>query len=338
VIIFFLVLLSTASALSESAYLSEFTEFISNYGRQYNGLTEYQQRFEVFKGNLDFINSHNSDPGRSYSVAMNQFGDRTREEYLSLLTLRPPPRVNIEAVKNEETAALARALPKSLDWRTKGAVTSVKDEGQCGGSPYFSAVAAVEACHFLTEGKLVTLSAQDLLDCSQNEGNFGCGGGWMHLALQNIIDEGGIDTEECYPYKALTGNCAFSAAVPCCGSTLNHYVNVTSGDENALQLAVFQVPVASAMDASDQGFEFYSSGVYYSSQCSTPDMGIPVIGWGNNGTMDYWILKNAWNVSWGMQGYVWLARNLNNMCGIATFASYPVTCHNCPGSSPPVSQ
>lgn len=120
------------------------------------------------------------------------------------------------------------------------------------------------------------------------------------------MDEGGLDTEACYPYQGQQNNCSFNPKPPCCGSTVGGYVNVTSGSEAALQQAVFLVPVATAVDAEDQGFEFYTGGVYYDPNCSSSmiDHGITVVGYGHNSTvnMDTWILKNSWGAEWGMEG------------------------------------
>jgi len=214
-----------------------------------------------------------------------------------------------------------------------GAVTPIKNQGQCGSSPFFAAVTSVEACHYITTGNLVGLSEQQIIDCSFNVGNYGCGGGWMSMSFQSIILEGGIDSETCYPYTAETDNCSFNPNPPCCVSKVQSYYNVTSGSELDLQAAVFKVPVACAVDASQSSFEFYSGGVYSDPNCSSEniDHGIAVVGYGHNSTCDrdYWILKNSFGTSWGADGWMYLARNDKNMCGIATVPSYAIGCPNC---------
>jgi cathepsin L len=313
-------------ALSDVEYLSAFNQFILKYGKKYANIAEYQFRFQNFKRKLDFVEAHNSNPGRSHSVAINHMSDLSNEEYRQFLTLKAPKEHVATPIKDDGPIE----LPTSFDWRSQGAVTPVKNQLQCGSSPFFSAVVSAEGCHFLTQGTLVSLSEQDVTDCSWTEGNEGCCGGYMSAALQSIMDKGGVDTEACYPYKGVDQNCTFNPKKPCCGSTVGSYVNVASGDEKALQIAVFKVPVATAVDASQSDFQAYSSGIYFNPSCSTsPDHGIPIVGWGTNGTMDYWILKNSWSNQWGMNGYMYLARNQNNMCGIATMASYALNCNNC---------
>jgi cathepsin L len=254
---------------------------------------------------------------------MNQFGDLSKEEYKALLNFRPPT-VHFET----DSASAIPELPDSWDWRKVGGVTKVKNQGLCGSSPFFGAIVSVEGCHFITQGTLVSLSEQDINDCSVGI-NEGCMGGWMSASFQYIMDAKGVDTESCYPYKGEDGQCVHNPKPPCCGSTVGSYVNVTSGDEGALQAAVYQVPVAAAVDANTM--QFYSSGIFSDPNCSSVNVyhGIAVVGWGNNGTTDYWILKNSFGTSWGEQGYILLERNANNMCGVATVASYALNCNDC---------
>jgi len=322
--------LSLSSCFTEDEYKYEFERFVEQYGRTYDG-EEKQTRFEYFKRNLDFITSHNSIPDRTFDVGVNNFGDWTREEYLELVgplrSVTASPSDGFEELSNKD------ALPDSWNWVQKGAVTPISNQQQCGSSPYFAAVVSMEACHFLTTGNLVELSPQNLVDCPGDTGNEGCNGGLMSASFQVILSEKGIDTNSCYPYVAETGaTCKFNPETPCCGSTLGSYVHVTPS-EGALQVAVLKVPVAVAVDGSLETFMYYTSGVYSDSQCSTSqvDLGIAVVGYGIDSTsgMDYWLLKNAWGESWGMEGFMWLARNEGNMCGVATLASYALDCGNC---------
>jgi len=155
--------------------------------------------------------------------------------------------------------------------------------------------------------------------------NNGCDGGLMDDAFKYIIANGGVDTEASYPYKGVTGTCEFNSANV--GATLSGYTDVTSGSESALQTAVVQQPVSVAIDASHNSFQLYTSGVYYEPSCSTSalDHGVLAIGYGTSGSSDYWLVKNSWGTSWGISGYIWMSRNKDNNCGIATAASYPTT-------------
>jgi len=147
----------------------------------------------------------------------------------------------------------------------------------------------------------------------------------MTQAMEYIINNKGLDTEASYPYTAQDGTCQFNAANV--GATLTGMVNITSGDENDLQQKVSLGPVSVAIDASHSSFQFYSSGVYNEPECSSQslDHGVLAVGWGatSNGTA-YWIVKNSWGTSWGINGFIWMARNSNNMCGIATIATLPL--------------
>jgi len=217
-----------------------------------------------------------------------------------------------------------RNLPDSFDWRDQGAVTNVKDQGNCGSCWAFSTTGSTEGCHFLKTKKLVSLSEQNLLDCSSDYGNQGCEGGLMTDAMDYIIANLGIDTEKAYPYKTEDSpTCSFSKGNV--GASLKSYKNVPEGDENALQQAVSEGPTSVAIDASHPSFQFYSHGIYDEPRCSAVDLdhGVLVVGWGTNDDGDYWIVKNSWAASWGQSGYIWMSRNKNNQCGIASSATLP---------------
>jgi len=148
----------------------------------------------------------------------------------------------------------------------------------------------------------------------------------MTQAMQYIISNGGIDTESSYPYTAQDGTCSYNSANR--GSTLSSFSNVASGDEGALQTSVYSGPTSVAIDASQSSFQFYSSGVYSDPNCSSQnlDHGVLAVGWGTSSGQAYWVVKNSWGTDWGMSGYIWMARNDNNMCGIATMATLPSGC------------
>jgi len=315
--------LLTEAALSHERFA--FRSWMRQYQKSYKNEDEFQFRYSIWKKNADFIRKHNSQD-HSFTVALNKFADLTNAEfqaqYLGLKTGVEGPKGRDHFIPSSEP----EGAPASFDWRTKNAVTAIKNQGQCGSCWSFSTTGSTEGCHSIKTGKLVSLSEQNLMDCSTSYGNQGCDGGLMSLAFEYIINNKGIDTEQSYPYTAEDGtSCNYTTAN--IGATLVSYVNVTSGDEDDLLSEAVNGPVSVAIDASQDSFQFYSSGVYSDSGCgNTPsslDHGVLVVGWGAQNGSDYWIVKNSWGEDWGLNGYILMARNDNNMCGIATMASRP---------------
>jgi cathepsin L len=304
-----------AYALSEAEYQSAFTFWMQQNQKSYHH-DEFMVRYNTFRSNLDFINAHNAK-NLSFTVAMNKFGDLSIQEFSKFYL-----GTKYTATGATRTSA-PQALPTSWNWNTKGAVTPIKNQGQCGSCWSFSTTGSTEGCHFITTKKLVSLSEQNLMDCSTSQGNQGCDGGLMTQAMDYIISNKGIDTESSYPYTAQDGTCHYKAANS--GATLKSYVNVNQGDENDLQSKVYLGPTSVAIDASQSSFQFYNSGVYSDPDCSTSqlDHGVLAVGWGVDSGSDYWVVKNSWGTDWGLKGFIWMARNDGNMCGIATMATLP---------------
>jgi cathepsin L len=158
-------------------------------------------------------------------------------------------------------------VPLAVDWRSKGAVTEVKDQGSCGSCWAFASTGALEGASFLKSGQLTSLSEQNLVDCTRGYGNLGCDGGIMDYAYDYIKNNSGIEGEVTYPYTGIEANCTFQPGNS--AATISGYVKITRGDENGLLNAVAtKGPVAVAMDASSPFFQFYSSGVYSDPLCT----------------------------------------------------------------------
>jgi len=256
---------------------------------------------------------------------MNQFGDMTNEEINQQMNgFRLQDKTNA-GDRHTFRAPHNVVLPTAVDWRTKGYVTPIKDQGQCGSCWAFSATGSLEGQTFAKTQKLPSLSEQNLVDCSTNYGNFGCRGGLMDNAFRYIKANMGIDTEASYPYEARDDTCRFDARNV--GATDTGLVDIKAQDENDLQNAIATVgPVSVAIDASKSTFHFYHSGVYNDATCSSVqlDHGVLAVGYDSASGQDYYIVKNSWGTSWGNMGYIWMSRNKNNQCGIATMASYPL--------------
>eukprot|EP01129_Flabellula_baltica_P007891 TRINITY_DN30_c1_g1_i2.p1 TRINITY_DN30_c1_g1~~TRINITY_DN30_c1_g1_i2.p1 ORF type:complete len:334 (-),score=85.08 TRINITY_DN30_c1_g1_i2:52-1023(-) len=319
-----LLLLALIAIIAVNAITTEesFKAFMIQHNKNYLNDAEYTYRLGVYRQNLDFIEEHNRQ-NKGFTVAMNQFGDMTASEFADLYNnFAMPANRTLTADVHEYNPLYEMA--GTVDWRTKGVVTAVKNQGQCGSCWAFSTTGSTEGQHALATGKLVSLSEQNLVDCSTSFGNNGCNGGLMDNGFRYIISNKGVDTESSYPYTARDGSCKFSAAHV--GATLSSYTDVKSQSESSLQSAVSSIgPVSVAIDASHSSFQFYSSGVYYEPSCSPTqlDHGVLAVGYGSENGQDYWIVKNSWGASWGQNGYILMARNRNNNCGIATMASYP---------------
>ncbi|XP_009582512.1 PREDICTED: cathepsin S-like [Fulmarus glacialis] len=280
----------------------------------------------TWERNLRLVMLHNLEHSlglHSYELGMNHLADMTREEVAALLTgLNVAPRPNRRSQTYRPQPG--SKVPDTMDWREKGCVTDVKNQGACGSCWAFSAVGALEGQVKLKTGKLVSLSTQNLVDCSMMYGNKGCSGGFMTSAFQYIIDNQGIDSDDSYPYTAQNGTCQYNASTR--AATCSKYVELPQGDEAALKDAVANIgPVSVAIDATQPTFFLYRSGVYDDPQCTQEvNHAVLVIGYGTLNDKDYWLVKNSWGVRFGDEGYIRMSRNHANHCGIASYASYPL--------------
>jgi len=310
-----LVSLVDARRTTEKDYQKAFVNFVNKYQKSYPH-DEFFARYEIFKSNYDLIRAHNVQSS-SYSMGVNQFADLTSAEFVERYTgLNPLP------LAAHPMPELPLANP-SADWRTKNAVTPIKNQQQCGSCWAFSTTGSVEGAWALKTGTLVSLSEQQLVDCSAAEGNQGCNGGLMDDAFQYIITNKGICTEASYPYTAVTGTCQTTCKNV---ATISSFADVPAGNETALLTAAGQQPISIAIEADQSGFQFYSGGVYDDATCGTAlDHGVLIVGFdtdtGASGK-DFWIVKNSWGNTWGEAGYIRMVRN-KNQCGLANMASYP---------------
>jgi len=298
--------------------------FVNTFNKDYKtDKKEFMNRFDIFNANYDLIEKHNA-AGKSWTMAANQFADLTHDEFVAKYVGTKAQRVKSNLPSF--SAATTDDIPDSVDWRTKGAVTPVKDQGQCGSCWSFSTTGAVEGAHFVATGELKSLSEQQLVDCAYSEGNMGCEGGLMDEAFQYLIDNKGLCLEADYPYEAVDSNCR---STQCTNAvTITGFVDVKVDSEEALQKAVAVQPVSVAIEADQPGFQFYHGGVF-DGQCGTQlDHGVLAVGYGTSSTGEkYWVVKNSWGGSWGEQGYIRLLRKVGTttgQCGIDMAASYPI--------------
>lgn len=315
---------STTSQVGLSQHLEaemHFKKWITEHKKTYITEAEYFKRLQIFKDNMAFIQIHNNQ-GHEYSLAMNEFGDLTNQEFRKhMLSSEHVPEVRDRHVQEFDSSL---QIPSAVDWRRNNSVTPVKNQGSCGSCWAFSTTGAVEGISAIKTGNLTSLSEQQLVDCSDGKyGNDGCNGGWMDLAFKYIIKKGGIESTFDYPYVAEDGRCAAKKKLYV--ASISGYYDVYNST-SALLNATAQQPVSVAVDASL--FQFYSSGVFSDNSCtSNVNHGVLVVGYNStsNGT-DYWIVKNSWGTGWGQAGYIFMNRNSTNpdgLCGINAYASYP---------------
>ncbi|XP_028325748.1 cathepsin K [Gouania willdenowi] len=322
-------LLLAAAALGhlEEAFLdAQWEDWKTTHRREYNGLGEEGIRRTIWEKNMRMIAAHNEEAAlgmHSFEMGMNHLGDMTSEEIVEKMTGLQIPNNRQQNLTMKLEDGVSR-IPKSIDYRKKNMVTSVKNQGACGSCWAFSSAGALEGQLAKMTGQLVDLSPQNLVDCVQE--NDGCGGGYMTNAFEYVKDNGGIDSEDAYPYIGEAKACQYNPsgmAAQCRG-----YKEIPKGDEHALAVALFKVgPVSVGIDATLSSFQFYQRGVYYDPSCNPDDINHAVlaVGYGvNSKGKKFWIVKNSWSEDWGKGGYILMARNRGNACGIANLASYPV--------------
>lgn len=298
-----------------------FGHFKEKFSRRYKNEKEHEEREHRFVHNIRYVHSKNRQ-GLSYTLAVNHLADRSPAE-LAVLRGRRFQTLN----KGQPFPAELRSVtpPESLDWRLYGAVTPVKDQAICGSCWSFATAGSLEGALFLKTGVLQVLSEQMLVDCTWGFGNNGCDGGEEWRAYEWLMKHGGISTTADYgAYTGMNGLCHYNTSK--LTAQVKSYTNVTSGDTEALKVALFKNgPNAVSIDAAHKSFTFYSHGVYYEPACKNGtddlDHAVLAVGYGVLNNQSYWLVKNSWSSYWGNSGFILMSMKDNN-CGVATDATY----------------
>jgi len=326
-----LALAAALPALKSEEYEFVFSKWATQHGKTYATKAERALRLSIFKNNLDYIRKHQAKPQRDWELRMNKFGDLSNEEFKAMMNGYKPLKRDHYRNLNVKVASENVSIPSSVDWVAKGVVAAIKDQGQCGSCWAFSAISSTESNYAMNNGKIITLSEQQLVDCAQAEGNMGCEGGLMDSAFQYIMDNKGVCTEAAYPYTAQDGTCQTT-----CTKTVNiaGFTDVTPNSNSALLTAIAQQPVSVAVDAAGSDWQFYGGGVVTDSGCGTSlDHGVVAVGYDNTASTPYIKIRNSWGESWGESGYIRLGQsNGAGICGVNMDPSYPT------GAGPAVSR
>jgi C1A family cysteine protease len=304
---------------------NNFVDFMKRHEKFYDTLKILETRYQYYKENMEFAMQHNALQS-NYTLGETEFADLSLEEFRQ----RKNPSYSLTKSTSCETFSKwsSDSVPKSIDWRELGAVTEVKDQGQCGSCWSFSATGAMEGAWQITNGELISLSEQQLVDCASGfkYGNHGCNGGLMDGAFQYAIDNGMCSEQE-YPYFAKGTSCQSCDSLV----RIESCVDVTPRNEIDLEMAASKGPISVAIEADTRVFQLYNGGVLTDSACGTNlDHGVLIVGYGTttDDHTDYWIVKNSWGNSWGENGYIRIGKsadtNTAGICGIALQPSYPV--------------
>ncbi|XP_067654995.1 procathepsin L-like [Haliotis asinina] len=301
-----LAVLRSSLGINPATEEEEWQEWKARYGKSYPTDEEDEDRRNVWLENYDYVTAHNARNDVTYKMELNKFAD----ELSPAISYPDHEEVHEEIVVNDKSA------PKAFDWRKKGVVGAVKNQGQIGYAEAFVAAECVESLHAIQAGELFDLSAQEVEACCRE---------FLQLPIENdvfgcIHKIGGLCTVATY---IPSSKCANASCLPVAQTQGTKYV--PKNDEGALLEALLKVPVFVTVNASPQSFLLYKSGVYSDPQCTGRNLDhvLQLVGYGTDEEGNaYWICKNSWGLDWGMEGYVNIQRGVNR-CGIAEAAKYP---------------
>ena len=355
-----IILCLLAVGVSAHDFGARFEQWASDFQMSFHDGSHRAHVFESWVSNDKFISEVNAK-NLTYTLGHNHLSGLNQDEYRTFLGFKPESvsssnakgKVHevkclydcVQAYDSEHKLATVEcvkgcidgninALPSSVNWVTKGAVTPVKDQGQCGSCWSFSTTGSLEGAFFVKYGKLHSFSEQQLVDCDNHKNggkDMGCNGGLMDNAFEWIDKNNGLCTEADYPYTSGVSKTAGTCRTTCTlvdDSKVTTYTDVTASSDSAMMAALAKQPVSIAIEADQKEFQLYKSGVF-SAACGTNlDHGVLVVGYGSLSGQDYYLVKNSWGTSWGAGGYIMLGRGSqynsgNGQCGMLMQGSYP---------------
>ena len=292
--------------------------------------------------NNDRIIEETNARNLSYTLGHNAFSGMSSEEFAEHMHFG----LNRELIASGYLRGVAGvadmvSLPASVDWRTEGAVTPVKNQKSCGSCWSFSTTGALEGIYAIKRGNLVSFSEQQLVDCDYIRAggtSLGCNGGDMESAMVWIGKNNGLCTEQAYPYVSgdtqTNGPCQKSCSIVS-GSDISSTVSVSANSDSAMMNALSLQPVSVAIEADQASLQLYKSGVFTGSCGTNLDHGVLLVGYGSMNGLDYYIMKNSWGPEWGSQGYMYMGKGNDpasgkpynsgkGQCGVLMQGVYPV--------------
>lgn len=313
----FLLSFATSKVYLDHSTERQFVQWMRTNNVYYTG-EEYPLRLGLFISHLRYCQEFNRRKGLKFRLGANKFSCYTPSEYKSLLGV--PSTIQKKRVPEPLQTGTDEPSPDSIDWREKGVVNGIRDQGQCAASYAFSAIATSEAAYAIKSGTLLEFSEQNLVDCAPASG---CYGGWPEDTLEYVLrnQNGKFNSRIDYPYTAVFGACSYDYGKAI--GKINEYRYIEMGNEIDLKAKVGNIGVASVCIAANNViFMSYTGGIMDNDLCegARVDHAINVVGYGTEDDVEYWIIRNNFGTNWGEEGYGRMIRNKNNQCRITDYA------------------